>query len=506
MTLAGEALADPGARSESRQEGAGRSTPRPAAGHGRGARVGRSGGLVALLPRGEAIRNFAHTGALDIVQSSVDVTVLSVVPDPAAFEALSARYHRVLPLEEPAERYPVRILRDLLDMAHGRRLWSAAAQERWRLRDVEADTLAKRAKRWGRKALCLPFASQPGLRLLEGAERLVSRALRTTDDYVSLYRELRPSLVFNGSHIHCRNAIHAVHAARWLKIPTAAFVFSWDNLTSQGRVVPAYDYYMVWNDQIKQQLLEIYPHVRAEQVVVTGTPQFDSHFRPETYWTREEFCRRNEVDPSRPIVFYTTGMAEHMQGEPLIVEQLADMLADMEDLGRPQLLLRVYPKDRTGRFEELRARRPDIRFQPARWIETWLTPTEADTQLLTNSVRHVDVGVNVASTVSLELCMFDRPVVNVGYDPPGVSPRVPYARYYEYDHYRPLVERGAVTLARSVDEMRTMLRSALADPSRGRADRCAFTQHMFGDTLDGRSGERVAATLLRLAGTRRRGD
>ena len=110
------------------------------------------GHVVAVLPRGEAIRNFAQTGALDLVRERAELTVLSVVPDSASINALSARYQRVLPLRSNDERYPVRILRDLLDMAHSRCLWSPASQERWRLRDVEANTLSKRLKRWGKNS------------------------------------------------------------------------------------------------------------------------------------------------------------------------------------------------------------------------------------------------------------------------------------------------------------------------------------------------------------------
>jgi hypothetical protein len=336
--------------------------------------------------------------------------------------------------------------------------------------------------------------------VLERLERGVSRVLSPSDEYRTLYDDLRPSLVFNGSHVHSANAVHAVQTARWMGIPTAAFIFSWDNLTSQGRIIPQYDHYLVWNENIKQQLLEIYPQVAPERVVVTGSPQFDGHFRPAAYWSREEFCARIGARPDRPLVLYSTGMANHMRGEPAIVEQIADMLAAMSELGPPQLVVRVYPKDRSGRFDALRDRRRDILFPPAKWIDAFLTPTEEDGTLLTNTIRHVDVGVNVASTITLELCMFDKPVVNVAYDPPdGTSVEVPFARYYEYDHYRPLVSSGAVSLARSPEQMCEMLRRALTDPARGRTERGTAVRAMFGDMLDGRSWERVASAVLRLA-------
>ena len=461
--------------------------------------------VVAILPRGEAIRNFVQTGALDIVGNAAQLTVLSVVPGRSSIDELAARYPRVLALREDPERYPVRILRELLDMAHGRNLWSAAAQERWRLRDVEARTTGMRLKRWGKKVAAIPFANDRGLQFLERSERMASRAFCPSDYYTNLYRKLRPSLVFNGSHVHSQVAIQAIQAAQWLGIPTATFIFSWDNLTSQGRILPTYDYYLVWNEDLKRQLVRIYPSIRPENVLVTGTPQFDFHFRCDSYWSREKFCEKVGADVRRPIVLYSTGMANHMPGEPLIVEQIADMLRDMKDLGPPQLLVRVYPKDRTGRFDELKQRRTDILFPEARWAAAWLTPTEDDNQMLTNTLKHVDLGINVASTISLELCMFDKPALNVGYNPPGMaSVRVPYARYYEYDHYRPVVASGAVRVAYSADEMRAAITDALADPGQRRTQRQALLKLMFGDTLDGRSHERVAEALIELASVRSR--
>ncbi len=441
-----------------------------------------------------------QAGVLDRVSEDAQLTVLSVMPDRLTFDRLAAKYDRVLPLQETLERYPVRLLRELLDMAHGRNLWSAAAQERWRLRDAEAITRADRFKRWGRKTLSLPFATRAGIGMLAWVERAASKALNTNDSYAELYRAIRPTLVFNGSHVHSKVAVQAVQSAQWLGIPTAAFIFSWDNLTSQGRILPAYDYYLVWNDDLKAQLLSIYPEVKPERVFVTGTPQFDLHFDQRHYWTRDEFCAKVGADPARPVVLYSTGMAEHMPGEPLIVEEIADLLHEMTDLGPPRLLVRVYPKDRSGRFEELKARRRDILFPEARWIDGWLTPTEDDNRMLTNTLRHVDAGINVASTISLELCMFDKPAINVAYNPPGMqSVRVPYARYYEYDHYRPIVASGAIELASSADEMRSLLRAAIANPSRRSAERQALMNAMFGDTLDGRSHERVARVLSSLA-------
>lgn len=457
--------------------------------------------VVAVLPRGEAIRNFIYSGALDEVAAQARVTVLSVVPGAEFQQLIEDRYDGFHPLTDRPEAWVVGFTREILDIAHGKALWSVAAQDRWRIRDTEAAERGERVKRTLKKLLCAPFASPSGLEALSAWERKASWWFRNSDEFVKLFQQLRPTLVFNGSHVHGRAAVQAVNAAQWLGIPTAAFLFSWDNLTSQGRIVPPYDHYLVWNQAIGKDLLRIYPGIRPPQVAVTGTPQFDFHFRPENHWSREEFCARVGADPRRPVVLYSTGMANHMPGEPAMVEQIAGMLQGMERFGPPQMLVRVYPKDLTGRFEELKRRRPDILFPPIPWEAAWLTPKTEDLPLLTNMLRHCAAGINIASTVSLELCMFDKPVINVGYDPPGVDLKEDSsARYYEFDHYKPVVASGAVEVAYSAAEMERMLHTAFDNPGARREQRAALIRGMFGTTLDGRSSSRVAATLLQLAG------
>src|SRR5262249_41116886 len=155
----------------------------------------------------------------------------------------------------------------------------------------------------------------------------------------------------------------------------------------------------------------------------------------------------------------------HMPEEPAIVEGIASILRSMTDRGRPQLLLRVYPKDRTGRFEGIRAKDPEVLMPDIPWEPNWHTPLPEDSYLLTNTLRHCAVGINVASTISLELCMFDKPVINVGYNPRGLDREVlDYARYYKFDHYTPIVESGAVEVAESEPDLARRLADALSHP------------------------------------------
>jgi hypothetical protein len=456
--------------------------------------------VVFLVPRGEAVRNFLFSQCLSHVSARAQVTVLSVVEDKKVVDAFRSYCARVLPLEQFEESYFVRLLRQLLEYSHERWMWTKPTQTRWRKRAARAKSLSARLK-WLLKSLFARVCgNSPLLSLLSRAERFFSVWLEPTDHYVRLFDRLKPDLVFNGSHIHSPAAVLPIQAANRLGIPTATFVFSWDNLTSRGRIFLQYDHFLMWNERMKGQLLQLYSKLEQHQVTVTGTPQFDFHFDLRFSKAREAFCAEIGADPSRPIILYSTGMPHYMAEEPRIVLGVADMLREMVDLGPPQLLLRVYPKDTSGRFEPLIEARPDILAPQVKWEQCWMTPYPEDLYLLTNSLRHCACGINVASTMSLELAMLDKPVINVAYNPPGVDiGPVDYAEYYEFDHYGPVVESGCVRLAHSEDEMARAIHEELETPALRAEERAGFTSEFFGPYLDGGSGERVAACLLRLA-------
>lgn len=457
--------------------------------------------VLAIIPRGEVIRNFVYSGCLDNIANEVKLSLLSVSVSSELADGIRGPNRTVFALDEVRERWIVRFQRDILDLAHGRWLWSKAAQERWRLRDHEVQTVRQRLIRIAKKAIAIPFANDFGLKLLSVTERVSSRLLNPTNKFVELYKTIKPTIVFNGSHIHSAIATPAVQAAQWLGIPTATFVFSWDNLTSQGRIMLPYDYFLVWNESIKEQLLKMYSWIRSENVFVTGTPQFDLHFQPKFYWDRERFCDEIGADAERPLILYSTGMAHHMPGEPELVEAIADMLLEYEPESRPQLLVRVYAKDLTNRFADLKRRRKDIIFPEVLWDPVWLTPKFDDAFTLINTLRHCSLGINIASTISLELCMFDKPVINIAYDPTsGNELGLRNARFYSFEHYKPVVDSGAVKVVADPEEMKAAIAEFLRDPSAGSSARKNLINKFFGSTLDARSNDRVAEVLTRLAG------
>lgn len=465
---------------------------------------GRDGGkrrphIVIVAGRGEVLRNFLFSDTLPRLAEEARVTVLSVVDGEEYVGRFRHHTEDILRLEAYPQARPAAYVRTLVENAHDRWQWSAVAQNHWELRDARAQESGDVWRRRVLKAASCALAWRPALRALTALERALTYRLRPTRAFDELFARLQPDLVFNGSQIHGLAAELPMRVAHRMGIPTAVFVFSWDNLTSQSRIMVPYDNYLVWHEGIRRELLGLYPQVGAEHAFATGTPQFDFHFKPEFQLSREELCRHVGIDPARPYVFYTTGIDNHFFEEHRHVATVARLLDELDLPVKPQLVVRTYAK---GTSREMRALAeqglPSTVFPPVAWDETFQTPRYEDLAVYSSLLRHTALGINAASTVTLELMALGKPAINLDFDPPGsdLPWSLGFERHIRFDHYWPVATSGGVMVARSVDDMARMLRRGLTDPGADAEARRDFLKATFGGLLDSNAGNRVAEQLL----------
>jgi glycerol-3-phosphate cytidylyltransferase-like family protein len=278
--------------------------------------------ILVILPRGEAIRNVLYSGALDLLRDEAEVVVLSVRPCDEVWNLLKERSDDLEELRSEKEPYLLGFVREILHSAHECILQSEAAKHHVERRLAEARGLKKRIKLAVKVGIGRWAARARVVRALEWVEELWAEnthAARMTD---KLLRRWRPDIVFNASHVHGVQARAILARARKFGVPLQTFVFSWDNLTTKGRMIPRYDSYLVWSSQMAEELLQIYPDTNANEVIITGSPQFDMHHRVERRIGRAEFCKGLGLNPELPIILYTTGMPNHIPYEEEVVEVL----------------------------------------------------------------------------------------------------------------------------------------------------------------------------------------
>lgn len=457
--------------------------------------------IVLVVARGEAVRNFLYSDTLTVLSSQARVTLLSAIHDEKFIQRFGPLVERVIPLPALKERWIVKFLRELIDMAHYRWIWTEKVKNKWELLDFEARTPKQKLRVRLFKAFARLFASRSGLNFLAFWEYRLSVLLNPTPFFKQTFTELKPDLVFNCSHIHAPRGEMPARIAHKMGINTATFIFSWDNLSSRGRILPPYDHFLVWHEGMRAELLQLYHFIKADQVHITGTPQFDYHFKPEYQLMREQLAEKIGFDPSRPFVLYTTGMERDFPGEVGHVQSVIAILKELDPAIRPQLVVRTYVKGNSSEMEALaRADTPDVFFPPVLWDPDWFMPQEEDLAIYSSLLKQCLFGINPASTVSLELMMFDKAVMNLGFDPVGSELPKPlrWQRHIGFDHYRQVAASGGVRVAYSEEEMREIILEFIQGGNPLRQNQQIFLDSFFGPTLDGNSGKRVAEAILRL--------
>jgi CDP-glycerol glycerophosphotransferase (TagB/SpsB family) len=272
---------------------------------------------------------------------------------------------------------------------------------------------------------------------------------------------------------------------------------SWDNFTNKLIPVRQVDRLLVWNEIMKEQAVSLHGY-DPSAISVAGAPQFDPHFRART--PRDEFFARIGADPDRRLIALTT-TPRSLYGHHDHVLRVLVRAMESGQIANAQVLVRLHPRDEFDAYREF-ANTPHVIIEkPFRDTVKVADGLAIDVmpehqKHLGDTLCHADVVVNVASTISIEACIFDTPVVNINFDGPNDSPYVKSARrYYSFTHYVNITSRGAVRVAESPEKLVRDVAAYLADPlldAAGRKqvvfDQCQFT--------DGRSAERVVGLVL----------
>ena len=459
-------------------------------------------GVIFLgLPMAINVRDVLRSEAWGIIRDSgAEVHLFSPAADVEAFAAeFAGPGVHVHPLERPASRLFEAVDGAVLKL-HVLLLSLRCDTARIMIEGtLRASFLARTARR------LLAALGRKGQDLLLGATRRLDRAA-APDLYGDAFRRWRPDLVV-GTRVVTMSGPRAASAARYLDrhlvmaaadlgVPSMVLVSSWDNLTTSGFFPADPDRITVWNGIMAEQAVHVHG-LPPERVVVTGAPQHDVFARESPYTARAPFFKVLGLDPARRLVVYTTGTEGTIPHEPDLVVRIADALAESHP--DVQLLVRVHQLDDTGRYAALRGRPGVALDQAGRPPVGGYHDRDFDRgqlERLDDTLRHADVVVNAASSISIDAAAVGTPVVVVDFD---ARPDTPYHRsvhrFYDFTHQQPVVASGGVFRATTPEAMIRGIERYLDDPSADAPGRERLVREQCG-VLDGRSGRRVGEAVV----------
>jgi hypothetical protein len=346
------------------------------------------------------------------------------------------------------------------------------------------------------------FASLRLERLLEYyVERFISEDVRSSEARERLIA-LRPDCIVSMSPFWFFEPA-VISEAKKLGMPVIGNISSWDNISTKNRLVYKYDGYMVWSEEMKRQLLLYYPDSRSKPVEITGAPQFDVFFQERFYQTKEEFCKEFDLDPNLPIILYAIGSPNFIKHEGTGAIEFVKRV-ERGELGNVQVIVRPHPIHDNGGFKEFfdqckskvvlqsyasNNARVEARTMDNQRIKQWV-----------NTFRYADVVIQLSSTVAIDAAFFDKPVVNVDFDPDEEKKQEDLIRdiNHKWIHFAPIAHSGGLNNVTNYEKMIEAVKTYLQHPGL-HTDKRRWMKEFVSGYADGRNGERLANAITELA-------
>lgn len=319
-----------------------------------------------------------------------------------------------------------------------------------------------------------------------------------TKEYKKLFKETQIDLLFF-THQRPPYIAPLIFAAEQLKLKTAAFIFSWDNLASKGRMAGNFDFYLVWSELMKSELLHFYKTIKTENVYIVGTPQFEPYVLERYQSTKEEFANNFKIDISIPTVFFSCGDVSTSPNDPIYIEAIAKGIVEDKFSQAINLLVRTSPAEEPARFKALEDKYPFIIWNYPDWFqarsnhqESWSQriPSVNDVKNLRALLEFTDISVNMLSTMSLDNMLFQKPVINTVFGN-GDNGLKNDQRFFNYAHIKKVIDGNAVWIAKNENELIEAINGYLNTPTLKLQEQKDMLQLQIGKPLLGTSANIV---------------
>jgi len=284
---------------------------------------------------------------------------------------------------------------------------------------------------------------------------------------LDILQKHRPDVVFaNYTGVFVKNFnLKLLKAAKKKGILTIGNIVSWDQLYSKVFITHHTDFLNVHNEIIKKEAVRM-GDFKREKIVITGIPHFDFYFKKELAMPREQFFESIGGDAQKKLVFYAADLAAQKVNDAHFV---AFFDAFTRERGDVQVYFRPHPKALfDGKLISQYQDNRHLIFEQAtgKMLGRFFELAEKDNQLLFNLIFHCNVVVCFTSTILIEGCLLDRPVVSVYY-----NGRVPLQYYYRLqthrnkEHLEQVLSRGCSRVCLNDGQLREALNDYLENPA-----------------------------------------
>jgi len=326
--------------------------------------------------------------------------------------------------------------------------------------------------------------------------------------YGDLFERYQPDLVV-ASTAGWRLDRYLLREAAARGITTGAIVLGWDNPSSHALPGAQIDYISCWSEAQRQELVEGSDWA-PERIHVGGIPSYDGYFENRWLMPRADYFKLHNLDPQRKLLGYACSFVTYSPNIQNIAA-LARMVAS-DRLAQPsQLLVRLHPNHFTGvkrwanERQQIRAlvnEHPHVHLvEPAPLGGELGYYSGEDMPEKSSMMAHSDVFLTVYSTMVVEACIHETPIVSAVINSPSGWPgeySLPLTEIGGWPTHSRFRESGAGKVAAGEAQLLQAINAYLQDPNLDRQAQRVFVKQECTYT-DGSAGRCTGQYLLSIA-------
>ena len=330
-----------------------------------------------------------------------------------------------------------------------------------------------------------------------------------------IFEKYNPDLLITTTMGHSIYDAHIMRIAKKFKVKIVTVILSWDNTSKWGIGSVKPDLVLVWSDTIKKEL--VYGHdIPSQCIKVVGVPHFDIYTKPPKL-NREAFLEKFGLSQDRKIILYTTKAPQNFPYDIDIVTIIAKGIIKDLFVFPCQLLVRLHPQHfRSGvgkfpnevldqflnKYKEILNWCPYVSLNFPKILSEKLDMDMPDSEMddLHAMLTYSDILVNPFSTLNLEGCIHNLPIINIGFDGFG-NPLYKHPAYRSisidenHTHNQRILRLGFTKIARNPEELISYINLYLKSPHLDQEGRRKVVEQECG-LLDGQAGKRAAKEIL----------
>jgi hypothetical protein len=265
--------------------------------------------------------------------------------------------------------------------------------------------------------------------ILRRAYNIVDAIVDNQKYLIKYYKKYTPKLLIITSYGYDLDQ-YFVRAAKKEGCKTISIIYSWDNPTSKGYKSSDSDYYLVWNENMKKELI-IFHDIKEEKIKICGTAHWDTFYNDlqNKDEIKSNFFKKWELNPDQKIILFFSSSPRDFKNAYEKIDKICLLLKDNPNY---LLIARMHPLymdqnicqkflGKTNEYYEkelLYKYSKKLIFINPKVIPFGSKSNEVfypleDLEVLKQLYCSADLLLNEYSTTLLEGYIFDLPIINV---------------------------------------------------------------------------------------------